>query len=159
MGGGRQEDDEGVDEGEMSLVGRVRPEADTHNFNQPIPCLGGKRQIALVLLYRFGVVFLGCRLAMLSLVKLVVNPVHDHIMRLMPRWTPSWACAPQKGGEHGMCRGFLVSPWSLSVGAPFAPNSSGFLPNYFGLYSEPIFEVVTAFTAPFLVKLIRTYPN
>jgi len=32
MGGGRQEDDEGVDEGEMSLVGRVRPEADTRNF-------------------------------------------------------------------------------------------------------------------------------
>ena len=73
------------------------------------------------------------------------------------------SCCPMQflrtTGEHGMCRGFLVPPWSLSVGAPFAPNSSGFLPNYFGLYSEPIFEVVTDFTAPFLVKLIRTYPN
>jgi hypothetical protein len=33
------------------------------------------------------------------------------------------------GGEHGMCRGFLVSPWSLSIGAPFAPNSQAHFVN------------------------------
>jgi len=38
-------------------------------------------------------------------------------------------------------------------------SSSGFLPGYFGLCSEPIFEVVTVFTAPFLVKLIRMHTS
>jgi hypothetical protein len=37
--------------------------------------------------------------------------------------------------------------------------SARFLPGYFGLRSEPIIEVVTVFIAPFLVKLIRAYPN
>jgi hypothetical protein len=35
-------------------------------------------------------------------------------------------------------------------------SGSGFLSNYFGFCSEPIFEVVTVFMAPFLEKPIRT---
>jgi hypothetical protein len=38
-------------------------------------------------------------------------------------------------------------------------RSSGLLSNYFGLCSEPIFEMVTAFTAPFLVRPICTPTN
>ena len=38
-------------------------------------------------------------------------------------------------------------------------RSSGFLSKYFGFRLQPIFEVVTVFTAPFLVKPIRTYTN
>jgi hypothetical protein len=38
-------------------------------------------------------------------------------------------------------------------------RGSEFLSKYFGFRLEPIIEVVTVFTAPFLVKLIRTHTN
>ena len=47
----------------------------------------------------------------------------------------------------------------LPPSVPRLRSSSGFLSNYFGLCLKPIFEVVTVFTAPFLVKLIRMGTN
>jgi hypothetical protein len=47
----------------------------------------------------------------------------------------------------------------IAVAGPILVRYGGFLSNYFAPCSEPIFEVVTVFIAPFLEKSICTGTN